>query len=389
MIMGNDAKFEYLQAIRPRYRFASRKQKARILDEFCMNCGYNRKYAIRILNSNSTVNSPINLARRGRTKIYQDDLILTVLTDIWKRTNLPCSKRLKAILPIWLPFYDKTHIPKDVYDKLLTISAATIDRVMAKDRAKFGKLGLPTTKPGSLLKKHIPIKTGQWNENSPGFLEVDTVAHCGSSVAGMFVFTLNCVDISSQWTEQRACWGKGEKGVLEQIKSIENNLPFPILGFDCDNGSEFLNWHLVKYLKHRKKPVDFTRSKPYQKNDNAHVENKNWTHIRQYLGYQRFENRELVALMNNLYQSEWNLYFNFFMPSVKLINKQRVGSKTIKIHDEPKTPYQRLIDSDQISDNIKQGLTERFNSLNPFQLQKRMESKIRNIIKLVNQQTNC
>ena len=386
--MGNDAKLEYLQTIRPRYRSASKKEKARILDEFCMNCGYNRKYAIRILNSNSTVNSPINLARRGRAKIYQEDLILTVLTDIWKLTNLPCSKRLKAILPIWLPFYDKKHIPKDVYDKLLTISAATIDRIMAKDRAKFGKLGLSTTKPGSLLKKHIPIKTGQWDENSPGFLEVDTVAHCGNSVAGMFVFTLNCVDITSQWTEQRACWGKGEKGILEQIKSIEQNLPFSILGFDCDNGSEFLNWHLVKYLKQRKRPVDFTRSRPYQKNDNAHVENKNWTHIRQYLGYQRFENTQLVALMNNMYQSEWNLYFNFFIPSVKLINKQRVGSKTIKTHDEPKTPYQRLIDSDQISDNIKQQLTERFNSLNPFQLQKRMEIKIKNIIKLVNQQTN-
>jgi len=382
--MGSQTKFEYLQAIRPRYGSASKMEKNKILDEFCATCGYNRKYAIRILNSSEPVNSSQNLSKRGRSKIYQEDLILTILTEIWKVTNLPCSKRLKAILPIWLPFYDKIQIPDHINNKLLNISPATIDRLMAKDRAKFGKLGLSTTKPGSLLKKHIPVKTGQWDEQIPGFLEADTVAHCGNSVAGMFVYTLNCVDIASQWTEQRACWGKGEKGVLEQIKSIESNLPFPIKGFDCDNGSEFLNWHLLKYLKQRKRPIDFTRSRPYQKNDNAHVENKNWTHIRQYLGYQRFEKIELVKLMNDLYQNEWNLYFNFFMPSVKLISKQRIGSKTIKIHDKPKTPAQRLIESEQISNNAKQYLIETVKSLNPFLLQKQMELKIRNIINIVN-----
>ena len=258
---------------------------------------------------------------------------------------------------------------------------------MANERAKFGKLGLSTTKPGSLLKKHIPVKTGQWNETYPGFLEADTVAHCGTSVAGMFVFTLNCVDIASEWTEQRACWGKGEKGILEQIKSIEESLPFPLKGFDCDNGSEFLNWHLLKYLTQRKRPIEFSRSRPYKKNDNAHIENKNWTHVRQYLGYQRFENQKLVDLMNDLYQNEWNLYFNFFMPSVKLIRKVRIGSKTIKIHDKPKTPAQRLIESDYISEINKQKLIETRDSLNPFQLQKQMKTKIRGIINIVNQQT--
>ena len=386
--MGTRTKYEYLEKIRPRYKSASKQEKEKILDEFCNTCGYNRKYAIRILNSEKQINSPLNLSRRGRNKIYQEDLILTVLTDIWKATNLPCSKRLKALLPLWLPFYEKRSIPGNVFNKILNMSPATIDRLMAKDRAKFGKLGLSTTKPGSLLKKHIPVKTGQWDENEPGFLEVDTVAHCGVSMAGMFVFTLNSVDIASQWTEQRACWGKGEKGVLDQIKSIEESLPFPLKGFDCDNGYEFLNWHLFRYLTGRKRPVDFSRSRPYQKNDNAHIENKNWTHIRQYLGYQRFGNKDLVDLMNDLYQNEWNLYFNFFMPSVKLLSKQRIGSKTIKIHDKPKTPAQRLIDSDYSTTDIKQKLLQTRESLNPFQLEKQMKVKIRNIVAIVNQQTN-
>ena len=342
--MGTQTKHEYLQTLRPRYQSALKQDKTRILDEFCFTCKYNRKYAIRILNSSTPVNSSQNLSKRGRSKFYQEKLIETVLIDIWKVTNLPCSKRLKAILPMWLPFYKKTKIPKDIYDKLLLISPATIHRLMATTRSKFGKLVLSTTKPGSLLKKHIPVKTGQWDEQNPGYLEADTVAHCGNTVAGMFVYSLNCVDIASGWTEQRACWGKGEKGVVEQIESIEANLPFSIKGFDCDNGSEFLNWHLLKYLTQRKRPIDFTRSRPYYKNDNAHIENKNWTHIRQYLGYQRFDNQELVALMNDLYLNEWNLYFNFFMPSVKLISKLRLGSKTVKVHDKPKTQVQRIIE---------------------------------------------
>lgn len=378
--MGTNSRNEYLQTIRPRYRSASKDDKKRIIDEFCLTCGYHRKYAIRILNSNKPVNSRDNLSRRGRKKIYENSMITTVLRDIWKMTNLPCSKRLKEILPLWLPFYDKHPLDQDTYYKLLSISPATIDRIMAKDRAKFGKLGLSATKPGSIIKKQIAIKTGQWDESIPGYLEADTVAHCGASMAGMFVFTINCVDIASQWTEQRACWGKGEKGVLEQIKSIENNLPMPIKGFDCDNGSEFLNWHLIKHFTERKKPVDFTRSRPYQKNDNAHIEGKNWTHIRQYLGYQRFDNPELVELLNDLYMNEWNLYFNFFIPSVKLIEKRRNGSKIIRVHDKPQTPYQRLIQSEHVDDNIKLRLAELFVTLNPVKLQQQMTVKIRNII---------
>ena len=317
--------------------------------------------------------------------VYDDPLILEVLRDIWVVTNLPCSKRLKIILPLWLPFYTKRSLSQEIKEKLLSISPATIDRLMAPSRARFGKLGLSTTKPGSILKKHIPVKTKQWDETIPGFIEADTVAHCGNSVTGMFAFTINCVDIASQWTEQRAVWGKGEKSTLEAIKDIESHLPFKLRGFDCDNGSEFLNWHLLKFFTKRSKPIDFTRSRPYQKNDNAHIENKNWTHVRQYLGFQRFDKQELVGLLNQLYTSEWNLYFNFFIPSVKLTQKYRSGSKIVKKHDQPKTPFKRLMESDHMDRKTKNELKAQFENLNPFELQKRMKTKIDNIINIVNQ----
>jgi hypothetical protein len=365
---------------------ASKLIKKQILDEFCSICGYNRKYATRLLNSSVTIKSVNNLSRRGRKKVYDDPLIMEVIRDIWIVTNLPCSKNLKEIIRLWLPFYNKHRLTDAIEQKLFSISPATIDRLMAPSRSKFNKMGLSTTKPGSILKKHIPVKTNQWDESMPGFLEADAIAHCGSSVAGMFVYTINCVDIATQWTEQRAVWGKGERGVKNSIQDIESHLPFPLKGFDCDNGSEFLNWHLVRYLtKYRKKPVQFTRSRAYQKNDNAHIENKNWTHVRQYLGYQRFDKPQLVDMLNDLYTSEWNLYFNFFIPSVKLIFKERVRSKIIKKYDKPKTPYQRLMESESIDQTTKNRLKEQFESLNPFELQKRMKSKINAIINLVNE----
>lgn len=382
--MSIASKYEYFRAIYDRYHSVKKAIKTIILDEFCTNCNYNRKYAIRLLNSPIEKKSTENLSRRGCKRIYDDAAIEIVLKDIWVATNLPCSKRLKHLIPIWLPFYKKHSITEQIRKKLLTISASTIDRIMAPSRAKFCKKGLATTKPGSIIKKHIPVKTNQWDEQKPGFLEADTVAHCGTSVAGMFVYTVNCVDIATQWTEQRAVWGKGEKGVLNAMKDIESHLPFTVKGFDCDNGSEFLNWHLVRHFQDRKQPVQFTRSRPYKKNDNAHVENKNWTHIRQYIGYQRFDKPELVAMLNELYSSQWNLYFNFFNNSFQLIEKKRIKSKIIKKYDPPKTPYQRIMKSELITEETKQQLKRIKDNLDPFELQHQMKQKINKIIKLVN-----
>lgn len=380
--MSPKSKKEYMTEIKTRYKNSSKKGKQLILDEFCKVCDYNRKYAIRIINSNPPVPHKHQLSKRGRKKHYSDPLIKEILWDMWTITNLPCSKRLKAILPLWLPHYEY-EIPDHIYSLLISISPATIDRLMKPDRAKFIKKGLSTTKPGSLLRKHIPIKTEQWNETVPGFIEVDTVAHCGSSTAGMFVYTINSVDIATQWSEQRAVWGKGEKGVINAIENIENSLPFELKGFDCDNGSEFLNWHLYNYFVQRKKPVNFTRSRAYRKNDNAHIEEKNWTHVRQYLGYERFDKIELVQHLNNLYTTEWRLLFNFFMPSVKLQDKIRVGSKVIKKHDQPKTPFQRVLESTEIPEDTKTQLKKDFENLNPFVLQRNMTAKIKAILKIV------
>jgi hypothetical protein len=307
-----------------------------------------------------------------------------VLKAIWLAANLPCSKRLKACIPIWLPAYQQRNgqLPDDMIAKLLAISPPTIDRIFKPVRIKYKKRGVSTTRPGSILRNQIPVKTGQWDETRPGFLEADTVAHCGTSMAGQFIFSLDIVDIATQWTEQRAVWGKGERGIKEQIEDVESSLPFPIQGFDCDNGSEFLNHHLVRYFHDRRNPVQFTRSRAYRKDDNSHIEQKNWTHIRQWLGYDRFDNIKLVSLINDLYTNEWRCYHNFFLPSVKLVDKNRVGSKTIKKFDTPKTPYQRILESPDISIKTKKSLQKQFSHLDPFQLREAMEKRLANIFKL-------
>jgi hypothetical protein len=382
--MGVRSKYEYLKEIRMRYKYATKVQKKTILDEFCAICNYNRKYAIRLLNTKDTTQMSKKLSKRGRKKVYDDPMILQVIKDIWVAANLPCAKRLKTMLPNWLPHYDNYILSKDVKDKLLRISPATIDRLMDTFRNKYSKRGLSTTKPGSIIKKRIPVKTNQWDETIPGFIEADTVAHCGETTEGQYVHTINCVDIASGWTEQRAVWGKGQRGVLEAIKDIEENLPFPLRGFDSDNGSEFLNWHLVKYLDDRKQPVQFTRARAYHKNDNAHIENKNWTHIRQHIGYQRFQHQTLATQLNEIYTSEWNDFFNFFIPSVKLISKRREGAKIIKVYDKPKTPVQRLMESENISTETKKRLSQKAEQLNPFHLQKQMYRKIKKLLFDVN-----
>jgi hypothetical protein len=378
--MSPRSKREYIEAIFVRYKTAPPKIKTLILDEFCATCGYHRKHAIRLLRRFKRFQRP-KANKRGRPPSYRPEIILKPLKQIWLAANLPCSKRLKAIVPLWLPGYLQHFgdLPQEALKALPHISAATIDRLLRPTRIHYTKRGRATTKPGTLLRKQIPIKTNQWDESRPGFLEADTVAHCGESVSGMFAYTIDCVDIATGWTEQRAVWGKGETGVLEQIKHIEQSLPFPLRGFDCDNGSEFLNHHLFRHFTHRRHPVQFTRSRAYHKDDNAHVEQKNWTHVRQWLGYQRLDNPEVVTLLNSLYSQEWRLFHNFFCPSMKLIAKEKIGSKTIKHHDNPQTPYQRILKSPHVHPSVKHSLTKQLETLNPFVLRKTMEKKLKTI----------
>jgi hypothetical protein len=386
------AKREYINEQRPRYRAAMKLEQGVLLDEMVKVTKYHRKYLIRALNKRPESDSPtmrsdqafIVRKKVGRPSIYDAPELTEFLRYFWHATNQACGKRLKCVLPQWLPWYEQaTGIRLSlVHQVLLTrMTHTTIDRLLAEERSHYriGK-GRATTKPGTLIKKRIPIKTEQWKEKRPGFLEIDTVAHCGTSMAGMFVYSLNTVDVGSGWVEPRAVWGKGELNVLEALRDIEQAIPFRLRGIDADNGGEFINHHLEKYLRGRKRSVEFTRSREYKKNDNAHIEQKNWTHIRQTFGYERFDNPQVVKLMNDLYAHEYSLLMNFFLPSVKLQEKQRIGSKIVKKHDRPHTPCQRLLVTRSLPDETKHRLRKLQQSLNPFLLHKIIQQKVKTIL---------
>jgi hypothetical protein len=362
----------HLNDLRYRYLRAKRKGKKKLLDELCHLYGYNRKYLIYRLNT-----FPDRRAKRpGAKKQYDDKELLEPLKRIWLATDQMCSKRLKAALPLWLPFYDK-ELLEEVKKQLLKLSPSTIDRLLKPHRAHYKRHGLSGTKPGYLLKNQIPIKTDHWDVTRPGFLEADTVAHCGNSMAGDFAWSITLTDIKTCWTENRAIWNKGASGVVDAIKSMEKMLPFSILGFDCDNGSEFLNWYLVRYFTEgRGQPVQVTRSRPYQKNDNAYVEQKNWSHVRHLFGYDRFGRMQLISLMNDIYEKEWRLYQNHFMPNQKLIKKEKINSKYRKKYEIAKTPYQRILESEHIDEKTKMELVLIHDTLNPFELKKTIEKKL-------------
>lgn len=378
--MGKNERQAYLKAIRSRYQRARRRAKALILDEFCAVCGYHRKYAIRLL---SQTGRRSKARKVGRPATYASAALLTILKRIWFAADQMCSKKLKAALPLWLPSYEMAYqpLPADLRAQLLAMSPATIDRLLKPVRARTGRKGLCGTRPGSLLKQQIPIRTGYWDISQPGFMEADTVAHCGNSLVGDFAWSLTLTDILSCWTEIRATWGKGAEGVCTQVEAIESQLPFALLGFDCDNGSEFLNHHLLRYFSDRPQEVAFTRSRPYRKNDNAHVEQKNWTHVRQLFGYDRIADPGLIPLMNDLYAKEWSLYQNHFCPNMKLVEKQRINARYKKKYDAPKTPYQRLLDSEHITDDAKQQLHDIHETLNPFILKQAIERKLQQIFR--------
>lgn len=371
----------YVEHLKKQYVGATKKEKARFLDELCELTGYHRKHAIALMSACRHKAAKPQKAKRGRKKTYCPEVVLAPLKQIWFATDQMCGKRLKSAIPLWLPFYESPGALNElVKQQLLTISSATIDRLLMPSRIKFPKR-MCGTKPGSLLKKHIPVKTDQWDTHVPGFFEADTVAHCGTSLMGDFVWSLTFTDICTTWTENRAVWGKGSLGVCDAIKDIEQRLAFPILGFDSDNGDEFLNWHLVRYFTEREKnPVQFTRSRPYHSDDNAHVEQKNWTHVRQIFGYSRIENRAVLELMNDVYRNECSLLHNYFYPTIKLQDKERVNAKIIKRFEKtPKTPYQRVLESEHIDQETKDKLTSVFKTLNPFDLKKSLELKLKNI----------
>jgi len=371
-------KSEWFRRFKIRYLQSSKREKKELLNSVESTLGIHRKSAIRLLRRKIAGRKPkIN---RGRKSKYDCPKFINALRYIWKQTKYMNSRNLKVALPEWLDsmkIHYKGDLGFDVISKLLSISPRTIDRVLKSHKANLKRQG--GTKPGSLLKTQIPIQGATWDISTPGFMEADTVAHCGNSLLGQFIWSLTMTDICTQWTECRAVWHKGAKGVVSQVSDIESVLPFKMLGFDSDCGSEFLNNYLVAYFsqdKYVRINFAFTRSRPYHKNDNAHVEQKNWTHPRALFGRDRLDELPLVAMMNDLYKNEFSLLRNHFYPNLKLSEKLRINSRYRRKYDTPKTPYARVIESSSVDTETKEKLTLLHNSLDPIMLQIQIENKI-------------
>ena len=380
MSMSQKVREEMLPRLRQRYANRGRQGRSRMIDELCEQFGYSRKHAIKLLNARAGWGGD-PAVRKGRPPEYGAE-VAEVLWRIWKVSEQPCGKRLVVMLALWLPHYEAEHgkLPTKVRKQLKAISAAQVDRLLAPRKARAQHRGRSGTKPGSLLKHHIPIRTDNWDVTKPGWLEADTVAHCGGSLEGDFVWSVTYTDIFSGWTSLRAVWNNGAHGVVEATRDVEATLPFPIEGFDCDNGSEFLNWHLVRYFQERTKQVHFTRSRPYHKNDNGHVEQKNWTHVRQLLGYSRLEDPEMVEQINTIHRELWEPLHNYFCASAKLISKDRHGAKVKRRHDRPMTPCDRLLQSTAIDGKTKRSLRAKRKGLNPFELNRKLETALRPLL---------
>lgn len=377
--MADAGKKEIFAKIKDRYRHAGRIGKTRILDEFCAVYGYHRKHALRMLNSDGRTKKK----KPGRPGKYGPAEI-RVLEDIWLNSNRPCSARLAGMICLWLPHYEKRngYLDESVRNKLLTIRPRTLDRLMQTVRKKHGTRGLSGTRPGSYLKQSIQIKIDHSDISEPGHMQADTVAHCGDSMEGDFVWSLTFTDVFSGWTENGAVWNKGQYNVHQLLKDMEMRLPFRMFSFHTDNGGEFVNHHLYSYFRERESPVRITRGRPGRSNDNAHVEQKNNTHVRQLLGYSRLNDSSLVKEINELYKAS-NLLNNFFCANRKLISKERRGARYYKKYDEPATPCQRLLRSDALTEPQKIYLTEMMLNLDPYKLSSMIDAKQRRILRSV------
>jgi transposase InsO family protein len=377
--VGRQSRWEYFRAVYGRYRRADRRSKQAILNEFCANSGYNRNYAIRLLNGPppGQLQPP---RRRGRRPRYGAD-VLGLVRAIWEVAGYPWSVRLKALIPLWLPWVRRRYHPSRERERqLLAISARQMDRRLAAHKVRLKRRVYGGTRPGRLLKHHIPVKTDQWDVRVPGFTEVDLVSHSGNAASGEFAYSLNITDIYSAWTETRAVLGKGETAVRDALDEISTALPFRLLGVDADNGSEFINWHLRRWCA--KRDVQLTRGRPYKKDDNAHIEQKNWTHVRKLMGWERYDTPQAVEALNDLYRNELRLWMNLFQPSVKLVKKWRVGSRLRRVYDRAQTPFDRVRAS-EVADPARLAELDRLRaSLDPFELARRIERKLEGIYDL-------
>ena len=364
--------YELIEAWQPRYLRADRKEKTQILDEFVALTGYHRKAAIRVLRKGR---KPVAWDRRGRPRQYTNE-VKAALIAVWEACDRICSKRLQPFLPEIVAALERQgelRLPPHTKRRLVKMSAATIDRLLRTHRPK-GRQGRCTTKPGSLLKEKIPVRTfADWDDARPGFLEMDLVAHCGESAAGEYIHTLNAVDAATGWCEPEALPHRSQQAVKEALDRMRERMPFPLLGVDSDNDSAFINHNLVRYCD--REGVTFTRSREYKKNDQAHVEQKNWSVVRRLIGYRRYKSLEALRLLETIYR-DWRLYVNFFQPVRKLPSKERVGCRVRKRYNEAKTPYRRVLASVDVAEAEKGHLEEIYRTLNPVALRRRIEENL-------------
>lgn len=379
------ARMEYRKAIHGRYHKAAKEAKKAILDEFCKVCDYNRKYAIRLLNAPLPEGETPKLRRRNRGFLYSKKAI-EVLEMIWRASGHLCCERLKEALPYWLPkARERFGIAPEIEKELLSISARQIGNRLRDKKREIKKRIYGRTRPGALLKSMIPIRTSNWDIRLPGYLELDTVAHCGNSLSGTFIWTLDATDIQTGWTERVAVMGKGSSGILDGVFDIKNALPFRLRGIDSDNGEEFINYALLDFCLKSRPRIEFTRGRPNKKNDNPHVEQKNWTHVRQIFGWDRYESQEALDAMNDLYGNELGLFQNLFQPSFKLKEKRRIGSKLVRKYDKPKTPLRRVLESGKYHRAKMKKLKQLAKSLDPFELSETIDRKLELIYKMASQ----
>ena len=363
-----------------RYRRARKKDKAVILDEFCILSGYNRSYASRVLRAGPA--PPAKRRTRRRPRVYDVDVAST-LRKVWATLDGACGKRVAAVMErtlVALERHGELMLSAEVRAKLLRVSAATIDRLLAPERARLELKGRTGTRPGGVLRSQIPVRTfADWDDARPGFLEIDLVGHEGGPTVGDYCQTLDVTDVATGWTETRAVKNKARVWVLAALKHIASALPFEVRGIDSDNGSEFINYHLAAYCKDNR--ITFTRSRAWHKNDSCYVEQKNWSVVRRNVGYARFDTPEELAGLNELY-AVLREHTNFFMPSVKLISKERDGAKVRKRYDTPTTPYDRVLASPDVPDAAKVRLTRRYEKLNPAALKRRIIALQRKLYEL-------
>ena len=376
-IMSHQSKEEYLESCRARYPSRNREGKSAMIDEVSDVFGWVRKHTIKALNGKVSLGTKAK--KRGSKPSYGVDET-EVIIAIWKLSEQPCSARLKETLPDWLPSYQKHFgtLEKALQKRIKNYSARTLDRITAPHRANDseGRRGRKTGRTSHRLKTLIPIQCGPQEVDRPGWMEADTVSHGGGSSSGEFLSSLTLTDLHTGWTELAALWGNSGSEVRVGLERIEKRMPFELLGFDSDNGSEFLNTILEEYLLTRERAVKWTRSRPYKKNDQAHVEQKNFTHVRQLLGYGRYDQIEIKELVDDLYETAWLPLRNYFTPVMKLVEKTREGSKVRKTYDKAQTPYARLLACPKVSEKEKRKLRKARRELDPIELAQKVEEKL-------------